>query len=496
MLAYCIVCLLALAALFAAAPASASGSIDGTFPDRLITLSKTSPKDNSYTVDIQVPGPGSWWVELLSNNGAWILVQVYDSPEVKGGPVSSTDLKSQGDVSKPTYVPDGASYLARLTYYGKSGSATLQENFIEKPIPDLIDHDPIQIWSDSQFTAENGVVGGTGIETDPYVIQGWMIDAHKTNHAIIVGRTSAYFVIDNVLAYGAGEGYTGVSIYQAKNGLVEDIVAHDCPSGIGVVLCEDVIVRDCLAYSNTYEGVMVADSVRVDVTGNILRDQMLGVWIGAQGVADDTIDANVISNCEVGVYAEFVKTVTISGNSISSCSAAIILGSASECAVSDNAIQSCIGPMGAIYLRYDTNCVVDGNRVELTAQNGICVLDSDAITLTGNSVSQGGCGMILLGFAGSGTDIVVTGNVLRDNVDGLDVFDLGSALIYGNDIVDNTYQAYQGNSVVAWDFMGSGNYWSDYGGSDSNDDGIGDTPYLISGGGVDNYPLMSPLVLP
>ena len=40
------------------------------------------------------------------------------------------------------------------------------------------------------------------------------------------------------------------------------------------------------------------------------------------------------------------------------------------------------------------------------------------------------------------------------------------------------------------------NYWDDYTGSDSNNDGIGDTPYPVPGGtSQDNYPLMHPYCL-
>ena len=56
-----------------------------------------------------------------------------------------------------------------------------------------------------------------------------------------------------------------------------------------------------------------------------------------------------------------------------------------------------------------------------------------------------------------------------------------------------------------WDNGTIGNYWGDYNGTDNNNDGIGDTPYIVNGykwdikaegfvsyaSGQDNYPLMA-----
>lgn len=44
-----------------------------------------------------------------------------------------------------------------------------------------------------------------------------------------------------------------------------------------------------------------------------------------------------------------------------------------------------------------------------------------------------------------------------------------------------------------WDDGSKGNYWSDYNGTDTNDDGVGDTPYIIDILNQDRYPLMQPL---
>lgn len=63
---------------------------------------------------------------------------------------------------------------------------------------------------------------------------------------------------------------------------------------------------------------------------------------------------------------------------------------------------------------------------------------------------------------------------------------------YQNNIFDNFF-----NNIVyfslsnPWDNGKVGNYYDNYNGSDTNNDGIGDTPYVINGNNVDHYPLMS-----
>src|SRR6266576_1937586 len=58
-------------------------------------------------------------------------------------------------------------------------------------------HAPIVISSNSDFNPSNGVTGGSGTASDPYVIEGWNITSSGTT-GISISNTDASFVIRNV----------------------------------------------------------------------------------------------------------------------------------------------------------------------------------------------------------------------------------------------------------------------------------------------------------
>jgi parallel beta-helix repeat protein len=73
---------------------------------------------------------------------------------------------------------------------------------------------------------------------------------------------------------------------------------------------------------------------------------------------------------------------------------------------------------------------------------------------------------------------VVRGNTIRDNGCGI-ISDTSGNQIHHNNFVNNTDQAMDLGSST-WDYSDEGNYWSDYNGADTNEDKIGDTPYLVN----------------
>ena len=62
---------------------------------------------------------------------------------------------------------------------------------------------------------------------------------------------------------------------------------------------------------------------------------------------------------------------------------------------------------------------------------------------------------------------------------------------YQNNFINNKYQTHFLNVYSnIWDNGFEGNYWSDYNGTDLDNDGIGNTPYIIDANNTDHFPLM------
>lgn len=100
-----------------------------------------------------------------------------------------------------------------------------------------------------------------------------------------------------------------------------------------------------------------------------------------------------------------------------------------------------------------------------------------------NTIAESNTDQLLFRYSNSNT-------IVRNNITSVD---LGSG--YGNQFFENNFSTkfiWPVNEENSWDNSSVGNYWRDYNGSDANNDGIGDTPYIIYSNNFDNFPLMQP----
>ena len=98
---------------------------------------------------------------------------------------------------------------------GLLGVVELQSGIVSAYTP----HTPILIVGNAGFTAGNGVTGGSGTPSDPYIIEGWEIGASSLT-GIAIWNTDAQFIIRDVYVHSGGSRWDGISINYAFNGAV------------------------------------------------------------------------------------------------------------------------------------------------------------------------------------------------------------------------------------------------------------------------------------
>jgi parallel beta-helix repeat protein len=154
------------------------------------------------------------------------------------------------------------------------------------------------------------------------------------------------------------------------------------------------------------------------------------------------------------------------------------------------------------------NLTITQNHCSNNWFTGIRISDSDYGTISGNNCSGNGISGIHLyyfsryyiltdnicnenadyGFRFEGAiENILENNTSNENEVGLYATGSNDNFIQWNIFINNTLNnAASDGTPSIWAY----NYWSDYGGSDGNGDGIGDTSYIFSD--IDYYPLMFP----
>lgn len=302
----------------------------------------------------------------------------------------------------------------------------------------LTPHDPIVINGDGDFTEANGVVnpGASGTEGDPYVIEGWVIDA-SDNTGIDVTWTKSHFVIRNcVIENGEKDNYyQGIYLHYLQDGygIVENNRLLNNNGGVVFYHAPNCISRNNLFISNSA-------SMRIRESDN------------------STVQNNRSENDGGGYEIRNSSNVTFSGNSITGTTY-----------------------KPAFELLSVSNCVLDNNTLE-GSSSGIALYDSSNNTIKNNVIEQNfGYGL----SAQSSPDVsgASSNNQIYRNY------------FMSNGMKRGDVQAYD-QYTNTWSVTGAGNYWSDWQPPehpDSNGDGVVDEPKSIGGGSnVDNYPLVFP----
>ena len=554
------------------------GNLIGTYTeqDPNTDLTKISTQVGSYTADsydyitatqlnpahFTVTTSPSFIAVLPGKSGnSTLLLTSYEN---FSGTVSLTATVSPTGpvvtIPSTTYLPDNGSSNSTLTVstqdstskqtYSLSVTATSRNQSRSLSLPLYVGVRPaIVINGNSDFTTNNGVTGGTGTASNPYIISGWDIDLCLGGCAlgIQIQNTNAYFVIRNVYIHDGGFGSLDVSFSNVTNGGIEGSTLANTYSGIRITSSSNIVVSGnnvtvpawyldpgvydgpCLQVSSssniTVSGNNFSDGVYagIDLTGGSGDSSMLisnnnfeasvGIVLGT--VANTTIANNRITTTDLGIHVPIGTSITqtvISGNIFSG--KGISFQGQNTLLRSDTITTTNLVNAKPIY--YFEGCSgtsIDGisvgeiivvNCSDFQASNlgiddvteGIVMFSVHGASVTNVSVSA-----IWYGFLALDSDhVTISGNNVTAGF-GIQFYNTSNMLVYHNNFLtgqEDTGMDYQGTNNL-WDngYPSGGNFWWNYPGVDNcsgpqqnicpGPDGIGDTRY-----GFDRYPLRKP----
>ena len=264
--------------------------------------------ENAITWNSQ-PNYGSGLDNVSITGTGWYAWNVTDfvSREFGGDNIVSFCLKGAVEPHGGRALFDSKEWYRNHPYLevkyilgGKSSSQSGQSkddflgSFDFQPVSStsLTPHDPIYIEGNDNFTSTNGVVGGSGTENDPYIIENWDINAENA-HAIEIRNTTVYFIIRNCHVYdGRATEKDGIRFENVKNGKIDDVVCHTNWHGMLIYIGSDnCTVINCSVENNVVGIATVgSDNNRIE-NCNALKDNT--------GIEIKDGNNNRIENCTV-----------------------------------------------------------------------------------------------------------------------------------------------------------------------------------------------------
>jgi parallel beta-helix repeat protein len=284
-----------------------------------------------------------------------------------------------------------------------------------------------------------------------------IIDGSGTGTVINVPSTNGVKISDlTVLDSENTRAYPGIQLHPASSyNTVKNVILSGNSMGINN--------GDAVSQHNTFENVE-AYSNTAGIQGFYGSDYM------------KVLNCNLHDNSHVGILIGWSNYWTIE-NTIASANYnhGILIDTSSY-----GTIQNCES--------FDNGGGIDHGEGILISGMG----NQNNIQIIGNKLHSNERGLFIADY-NSRANTVRENQIYDNTVAGICLQSVNDNVIFNNNFNNPTNVILYSSSVSnSWDNGFSGNFWSDYTGSDDDNNGIGDVSYAINEQNVDHYPLMEP----
>ena len=320
---------------------------------------------------------------------------------------------------------------------------------------------------------------------------------------------------------------SGICVNGSASKIHDNLVASNSRIGIFLSFSNNNTLS-CNTLSNNAVGIYLNNSDFNEVRNNSVMNNEHGIWLvyssrntfAYNNISDNSFNLGIDGDSLLHFFNDIDTSNKVNGKPVYYLinQSNIFLDNLAFPEIGYMGLVNCVNiTLGGLDVTNNVDGVMLAYTCDSTIQSvkvsdnmcGIHLWSSNNNTIIDNTISNNSVGILLSqsswnsirasGILESGFEAIFLEKANRNNIVGNTISNGNAAFIvdsnytvfYHNNFINKTIpMSSLGSHFIILDNGAEGNYWSDYNGIDSNQDGIGDSPYFEPGIGSDLHPLM------